>query len=207
MRVGAGARVRSFGLWRARAAAPGGCAHSEAWPPREPARETAAGTAGAGAAAEVQVGYATWYGAALAGHRTASGERFDPSKMTAAHRALPFGTWVQVTRVDTGRSVRVRITDCGPFGHEERIIDLSRAAAKELGTLKTGVVRVELRHRARPVGVTPARVIRRTRGSVAKFARVLDVPRGGLAHDGEVPIARRCGRPSRVVPSRSFGAG
>ncbi len=122
-----------------------GCAHSDAWPPRESARETAAGTQEPAPRAEVQVGYATWYGAALAGHRTASGERFDPSKMTAAHRALPFGTWVLVTRVDTGRSVRVRITDRGPFGHEERIIDLSRAAAKELGTLKTGVVRVELR--------------------------------------------------------------
>lgn len=122
-----------------------GCAHSEAWPPREPARETPADTQESAPRAEVQVGYATWYGAALAGHRTASGERFDPSKMTAAHRALPFGTWVEVTRIDTGRKVRVRITDRGPFGHEERIIDLSRAAAQVLGTLKTGVVRVELR--------------------------------------------------------------
>jgi rare lipoprotein A len=120
-----------------------GCAHNEG-PPREPAHETAA-TQEPAPRAEVQIGYATWYGAALAGHRTANGERFDPSKMTAAHRTLPFGTWVEVTRVDTGQSVRVRITDRGPFGHEQRIIDLSRAAAKELGTLKNGVVRVELR--------------------------------------------------------------
>jgi rare lipoprotein A len=121
------------------------CAHSEALPPREPAGETAAGTAETPPRAEVQVGYATWYGAALAGHRTASGERFDPSRMTAAHRTLPLGTWVEVTRVETGRRIRVRINDRGPFGHAERIIDLSRAAAKELGTLRTGVARVEVR--------------------------------------------------------------
>jgi rare lipoprotein A len=121
-----------------------GCAHREAVPPREPAYETAAVTGEPTPRNEVLVGYATWYGAALAGHMTASGERFDPTKMTAAHRSLPFGTWVDVTRVDTGQSVRVRITDRGPFGHEERIIDLSHEAAKELGILKTGVARVKV---------------------------------------------------------------
>jgi rare lipoprotein A len=94
---------------------------------------------------EVQVGFATWYGSALAGHRTANGERFDPSQMTAAHRTLPFDTWVEVRRVDTGDTVRVRITDRGPFGHEDRIVDLSRAAAQKLGILKRGLTRVELR--------------------------------------------------------------
>jgi rare lipoprotein A len=93
----------------------------------------------------VQVGQATWYGARLAGHRTASGERFDPGRMTAAHRTLPFGTWVEVRRVDTGQSVRVRVTDRGPFGHEDRIIDLSRAAAQRLGMLRAGVAEVEVR--------------------------------------------------------------
>lgn len=95
--------------------------------------------------ARAQTGYATWYGGKLAGHKTANGERFDPNQMTAAHRSLPFGTWVEVKRVDTGESVRVRITDRGPFGHEERIIDLSRAAAKRLGMLNAGLVKVELR--------------------------------------------------------------
>ncbi len=94
---------------------------------------------------EVQEGNATWYGAALAGRKTASGERFDPSQLTAAHRTLPFGTWVEVTRVDTGQSVRVRITDRGPFGHEDRIIDLSRAAAEVIGLVKKGVARVQVR--------------------------------------------------------------
>jgi rare lipoprotein A len=94
---------------------------------------------------EVQVGLATWYGGAFAGRRTASGEPFNPLAMTAAHRTLPFGTWVEVTRADTGESVRVRITDRGPFGHEDRIIDLSRGAAERIGLVRTGVARVELR--------------------------------------------------------------
>jgi rare lipoprotein A len=92
----------------------------------------------------VQVGYATWYGRRFAGRRTANGERFDPGKMTAAHRTLAFGTWVEVKRLDTGRSVRVRITDRGPFGHDDRIIDLSRAAAQRLDLLKDGLTRVEI---------------------------------------------------------------
>ncbi len=94
---------------------------------------------------EVQVGDATWYGARLAGHRTASGERFDPRQMTAAHRTLPFGTWVEVTCLDTGRRVRVRITDRGPFGHRNRVIDLAYAAAAKLGIVGRGIARVELR--------------------------------------------------------------
>lgn len=100
---------------------------------------------------EVQRGYASWYGASLAGHRTANGERFDPSKMTAAHRTLPFGTWVEVRRVDgVGGSVRVRITDRGPFGHSNRVIDLARAAADKLGITRSGVAMVEVRVVAGP---------------------------------------------------------
>jgi rare lipoprotein A len=94
---------------------------------------------------EVQVGFATWYGGRFAGRRTASGERFDPSQMTAAHRTLPFGTWVEVRRVGSGEAVRVRINDRGPFGHEDRIIDLARGAAEKIGLVKTGLAKVELR--------------------------------------------------------------
>jgi rare lipoprotein A len=67
--------------------------------------------------------------------------------MTAAHRTLPFGTWVEVRRADVPASegVRVRIIDRGPFGRSDRIIDLSRAAADKLGMLKAGIVPVELR--------------------------------------------------------------
>ena len=78
-------------------------------------------------------GRASWYGAALAGRRTASGERFDPEGLTAAHRRLPLGTLVEVTALDTGRAVVVRINDRGPF-RGRRIIDLSHGAARLLGT-------------------------------------------------------------------------
>jgi rare lipoprotein A len=100
---------------------------------------------GAPEASAAQRGNATWYGAAFAGKKTASGERFDPTKHTAAHRKLPFGTWVEVRRADTGRTVRVRINDRGPFGDDRRIIDLSRKAAEDLDIVREGVARVELR--------------------------------------------------------------
>ncbi|MBX3229910.1 MAG: septal ring lytic transglycosylase RlpA family protein [Labilithrix sp.] len=91
-----------------------------------------------------QVGEASWYGQALAGRKTASGERFDPQGFTAAHRTLKLGTWVEVRRVDTGATVRVRINDRGPHV-AGRIIDLSRRAAEELDMVRRGVVRVEVR--------------------------------------------------------------
>lgn len=92
-----------------------------------------------------QTGQATWYGEQFAGKKTASGERFDPSERTAAHRSLPFGTWVEVRRIDTGRMARVRINDRGPFGDPKRIIDVSRRSAEELDLIREGVVPVELR--------------------------------------------------------------
>jgi|HubBroStandDraft_1064217.scaffolds.fasta_scaffold01720_7 peptidoglycan lytic transglycosylase len=114
-------------------------------PPRDPPREALASTSTVEPRSEVQVGDATWYGGKLAGHRTANGERFDPRQRTAAHRTLPLGTWVEVTRIDTGQRVRVRINDRGPFGHKERVIDLSRAAAEALDMRRVGVARVEIR--------------------------------------------------------------
>lgn len=89
-------------------------------------------------------GKASWYGGKFHGRKTASGERFDKHAMTAAHRTLPFGTTVRVTSINTNRSVIVRITDRGPFGRRERIIDLSEAAAESLGMKNAGVVRVKL---------------------------------------------------------------
>jgi len=125
-----------------------GCIHSSEVgppPPRAPAEAVEGTYEPPAAREEVQEGYATWYGGAFAGRRTASGEPFNPMQLTAAHRTLPFGTWVEVTRVDTGATVRVRITDRGPFGHADRIIDLSRGAAERIDLVKKGVARVELR--------------------------------------------------------------
>lgn len=120
-----------------------GCVHASSVPEAaEPPPPAVATFPAARPGAEVQKGYASWYGARLAGHRTANGEVFDPRAMTAAHRTLPFGTWVEVTCAETGRTVRVRITDRGPFGHAERIIDLSRAAADKLGIRSRGTALV-----------------------------------------------------------------
>lgn len=88
-------------------------------------------------------GTASFYGNAFAGCRTASGERFSPSAMTAAHRTLPFGSKVRVTNTRNGRSVIVRINDRGPF-HGNRVIDLSRAAARELGFVRSGTAPVKI---------------------------------------------------------------
>jgi rare lipoprotein A len=86
-------------------------------------------------------GVASWYGARFAGRKTASGEAFDPGEYTAAHRTLPFGSHVRVSRGD--KSVIVRINDRGPF-HGDRVIDLSRAAAAKLGLVSAGSGQVTL---------------------------------------------------------------
>jgi rare lipoprotein A len=88
--------------------------------------------------ASAMSGMASWYGE---GQMTASGERFDKHKMTAAHRTLPLGTYVRVTNKRNGKSVVVRINDRGPYGHG-RIIDLSEAAAKKLDMIDAGVAPV-----------------------------------------------------------------
>ncbi len=88
-------------------------------------------------------GPASYYGAELAGNPTASGERFDPTKLTAAHRTLPLGSRVRVTNLRTGASVIVRINDRGPF-HGHRVIDLSHAAAREIGMIRRGTARVRM---------------------------------------------------------------
>jgi rare lipoprotein A len=96
------------------------------------------------AAAFVQTGRASYYGSKHDGMTTADGSTFDRTDFTAAHRTLPFGTVVRVTNLANGRMVKVRISDRGPhiLG---RVIDLSAAAARELGMLRRGLARVRLR--------------------------------------------------------------
>lgn len=91
----------------------------------------------------IKGGTASFYGHSLRGARTASGERFNPDDLTAAHPSLPFGTKLRVTNALTGDSVMVRINDRGPF-HSNRVIDLSEAAAKEIGIARMGSGKVEL---------------------------------------------------------------
>jgi rare lipoprotein A (peptidoglycan hydrolase) len=90
-----------------------------------------------------QRGVAAWYGPGFKKKKTASGERFDSRKFTAAHRTLPFNTKVRVMNLDNGRSVVVRINDRGPFT-KKRIIDLSTAAARSIGLDKSGTANVAI---------------------------------------------------------------
>ena len=88
-------------------------------------------------------GIAAWYGRKFSGRRTASGKRFNPNAMTAAHRTLPFGTKVKVTNMSNERSVVVIINDRGPTSRA-RMLDVSRAAARKLGFQRAGLTEVKL---------------------------------------------------------------
>jgi rare lipoprotein A len=99
-----------------------------------------------------EVGVASWYGADFHGRSTANGERYDAyGALTAAHKTLPFNVCAEVENLRSGRSVVVRINDRGPFANG-RLIDLSHAAASELGFIRSGVARV----RVAAVGVADA---------------------------------------------------
>jgi rare lipoprotein A len=90
-----------------------------------------------------EVGKASIYASELAGQRTASGARYDPEALTAAHPSLPLGAEVTVVALDTGRQVKVRINDRGPFVHGRKI-DLSLRAAQALGIVDEGVAQVRI---------------------------------------------------------------
>lgn len=92
----------------------------------------------------VQEGSASWYGPGFHGRKTASGEIYDMNKLTAAHKRLPLGTKLEVTNKRTGKSVIVTVNDRGPF-HGNRILDLSHAAARQLGLVQSGVGEVSIR--------------------------------------------------------------
>ena len=91
-----------------------------------------------------ETGVASWYGVPYDGRRAASGEIYDMRQLTAAHRQLPFQTWVEVTNLSNGKQVDVRINDRGPFV-KGRILDLSQAAARDIDMLRAGTARVRLR--------------------------------------------------------------
>lgn len=93
------------------------------------------------AALAEQCGSASWYGPGFHGKTAASGETYNQNAMTAAHKTLPFGTVVRVTNQKTGKSVTVKINDRGPY-HGGRIIDLSKAAAAQLGIIAAGTGKV-----------------------------------------------------------------
>ena len=91
----------------------------------------------------LQTGKASWYGRWHAGRLTASGERFNPQAMTCAHRTLPLGSLVKVTDLATGKNVELEVNDRGPYV-KGRIMDLSEAAARELGAGEKGLLEVRV---------------------------------------------------------------
>ena len=95
------------------------------------------------ATAPVESGKIAWYGKKFAGRRTASGEAYNPDAMTMAHKTLPFGTRVKVTNLANKKSVTLRVNDRGPT-QADRIGDVSLAAARQLGMVRTGVADAEL---------------------------------------------------------------
>lgn len=102
-----------------------------------------------------EVGISSWYGPNFHGRPTANGEVFDQNLLTAAHPTLPIPAMIEVTNLENGRSVTLRLNDRGPFAHD-RILDVSRAAAVELGFLQQGTAQVRVRYLGPPDGVAPA---------------------------------------------------
>jgi rare lipoprotein A len=117
-----------------------GCAPRAARPPppRKPPPEASPAPRG-----YLEEGLASYYGPGFAGRPTASGEKFNPQALTAAHRTLPFGSCLRVVDMESGRSVEVRVNDRGPFVRG-RVVDVSLAAAKQLGLVEKGLSRVRL---------------------------------------------------------------
>ena len=89
-------------------------------------------------------GQASWYGPGFEGHKTANGETFRTAQMTAAHKSLPMNSMIEVTNVENGKTAIVRINDRGPY-IDGRIIDLSQAAAEEIGMMQAGTASVKIR--------------------------------------------------------------
>jgi rare lipoprotein A len=109
-----------------------------------------------------ETGIASWYGPTFDGKPTANGETFDQTAITAAHKTLPLPSMVEVTNLDNGRTLTLRVNDRGPFV-DGRIIDLSRAAAEELGMLRAGVARVRVRYVGAAPAVTETQIAEATR--------------------------------------------
>lgn len=116
----------------------------------------------------VEQGVASWYGPKFHGRRTSSGETYDQYAMTAAHRSLPLPTYAEVTNLNNGKSVIVKINDRGPF-HDNRVIDLSYAAATRLGIVTRGTGLVEVR------AIDPIKHAKRASGELGNDLQIIDV--------------------------------
>ena len=152
-----------------------------------------------------EVGYASYYGAELAGRPTANGEMFMPGGVTAAHKTLALPSYVEVTALDTGRTILVRVNDRGPFAND-RLIDLSEGAARQLGITAQGVSGVRVRK------VNPPEQERAVLREGMRAAERIDTPdtllrilRDKLAKQplplGAMATASAVSQPSRAAPA------
>jgi rare lipoprotein A len=161
----------------------------------------------------VERGIASWYGRKFHGRTTSNGETYDMYRMSAAHKRLPIPTYLEVTNLENGRRVVVRVNDRGPF-HENRIIDLSYAAASRIGMLDKGTALVEIRA-IDPRATQPAKMTRvaKTPGQGQDTAPQVKVPRiflqaGAFSDTGNAERLRRrleggLSRRVRVTPAAS----
>lgn len=161
-----------------------------------------------------EVGYASHYGSELAGRPTANGETFNPAGASAAHKTLPMPSYVEVTALDTGRTILVRVNDRGPFA-SDRLIDLSEGAARQLGIGAEGVAGVRVRRVNPPEqeksvlrqGLTAAERIE-TPGPLLKVLRdkLAKQPRPSAAIQQAQPTKIQkpvTGKPARTAPQQS----
>jgi rare lipoprotein A len=132
----------------------------------------------------VEEGLASWYGPGFHGGKTANGERFDSSELTAAHRTLPLPSIVRVTMLSTGKQVIVRVNDRGPFAHS-RILDMSRGAAEKIGLLRAGVAKVRVEY---------------MKSESEKFAALLADGRDPKSIDIESEVLNASSTPERSQP-------
>jgi rare lipoprotein A len=142
----------------------------------------------------VESGLASWYGHPYHGRPAANGEIYDMEKLTAAHRTLPFGTWVRVTNSDNGKTVDVRIIDRGPF-IAGRIIDLSHAAAGAIDLIGPGVAFVRVDVISAPVAAAPS-VYAVQAGAFADRGRAERLRQTLEAQYGSARLVPRLGSPT-----------
>ncbi|TPG42975.1 septal ring lytic transglycosylase RlpA family protein [Sphingomonas koreensis] len=179
---------------------------------------SATSQAGATVSRYDEVGYASWYGDELRGHRTASGDAFDPDAITAASRTLPLGSFAEVTALDSGRTVLVAITDRGPH-RPDRLIDLSVGAAKLLGVDAKAVAPVRVRQvdppaadqvalkQGMPAGPrldSPAVLLA---GLRARLSEVPGTPVAAVTPPAKMPVSpAAASKPSSAKPGASYPA-
>ena len=169
------------------------CGHKRRKVTAAPARAPQPQQQPAVAIGSTEEGLASWYGVPYHGRPAADGEIYDMEQMVAAHRTMPFNTWIKVTNLSNGRSINVRVIDRGPFVRG-RIVDLSKAAARQIEMLGPGVARVRLEVIAAPTDVPADDYYGVQVGAFANFANAEKMRAGYESRYGFAKIEMKQGR-------------